>query len=260
MMELGGSGRPFVDLSGQTFGRLFVKNRIEDQRVKFECVCVCGKTKFVESCNLTRKSGTVSCGCWRESKKLPPGEKDARDRVAKRRWAKNNPARMKAIKATFYQRHKDDQCLRSALYRLANPELIRLSMKVYREKNKNRILERERLPAVRKKRREASLLLRRTDPAKAYASKRRRRARIYLAEGEFTAQDIRDIREAQRNKCAMPWCKKSLRHGFHIDHIMPLALGGSNARRNIQLLCRTCNLRKGFKHPVIFVAENGMLI
>ena len=32
-----------------------------------------------------------------------------------------------------------------------------------------------------------------------------------------------------------------------VDHKTPLARGGSNDRRNLQLLCRTCNLRKGTK-------------
>lgn len=30
----------------------------------------------------------------------------------------------------------------------------------------------------------------------------------------------------------------------HIDHIFPLALGGSNDLVNLQLLCETCNLKK----------------
>lgn len=34
---------------------------------------------------------------------------------------------------------------------------------------------------------------------------------------------------------------------FHIDHIVPLARGGTNDSANLQLLCETCNLRKGSK-------------
>ena len=42
-------------------------------------------------------------------------------------------------------------------------------------------------------------------------------------------------------KCAKCGVVKDL----HIDHIVPLALDGSNDLDNLQLLCKTCNLSKG---------------
>jgi 5-methylcytosine-specific restriction endonuclease McrA len=34
---------------------------------------------------------------------------------------------------------------------------------------------------------------------------------------------------------------------MHIDHVIPLAEGGTNALSNLQLLCAKCNLAKGKK-------------
>ncbi len=52
--------------------------------------------------------------------------------------------------------------------------------------------------------------------------------------------DIDKILERQHWKCAM--CGKPLKPGrFHIDHKVPLALGGSNSIRNLQALCPDCH-------------------
>jgi 5-methylcytosine-specific restriction endonuclease McrA len=46
---------------------------------------------------------------------------------------------------------------------------------------------------------------------------------------------------------------------FHLDHIEPLARGGSHEPENLQLLCPPCNLRKGAKSPLAFMRECGFL-
>lgn len=80
------------------------------------------------------------------------------------------------------------------------------------------------------------------------ASSHRRRARLKNAEGEFTADDIYNIFVKQGGLCT--GCLTNLIFStYHADHIMPLALGGSNWPENIQLLCPTCNLEKNAKHP-----------
>ncbi len=57
--------------------------------------------------------------------------------------------------------------------------------------------------------------------------------------------DIRkDLYRRQRGRCM--YCGSRQRMDLmDIDHKVPLARGGSNQRNNLQLLCRTCNLRKG---------------
>jgi hypothetical protein len=62
----------------------------------------------------------------------------------------------------------------------------------------------------------------------------------------------------QKGKCAC--CGLPLGVNFHLDHVVPLALGGSNTDDNIQLLRATCNLQKQAKHPVDFMQERGFLL
>lgn len=76
--------------------------------------------------------------------------------------------------------------------------------------------------------------------------------------GSFTLTDIADIRTMQNDKCA--YCRKSLKRAYHADHIMPLALGGTNDRQNIQLTCARCNLSKNAKHPLVFARSRGLLL
>ncbi len=90
------------------------------------------------------------------------------------------------------------------------------------------------------------------------AHRHNRRARIKAAEGKHNGTEVVALFKAQRGKCA--YCSKLLNGGYHIDHIMPLALGGSNWIKNIQLTCDTCNLRKNAKHPIDFARQMGRLL
>lgn len=78
------------------------------------------------------------------------------------------------------------------------------------------------------------------------AKQHRRRVRYQAASGNFTPDDIEAIRAAQGNRCYL--CGKKLKK-YHIDHFIPLALGGTNDPGNLRLACPKCNKSKGAKHP-----------
>lgn len=87
---------------------------------------------------------------------------------------------------------------------------------------------------------------------------RNRRARINNNGGSHTADDILKILESQSYLCT--YCHADLTVAYHIDHIMPLSLGGSNWPSNLQCTCPPCNLSKGSKHPLDFAKEKGRLV
>lgn len=76
--------------------------------------------------------------------------------------------------------------------------------------------------------------------------------------GRLPYGTIPSIGEQQRWRCAA--CRKGIRKVYHIDHIIPLCLGGRHEPRNIQLLCPTCNLRKGGRRPEEYMRQLGHLL
>lgn len=87
----------------------------------------------------------------------------------------------------------------------------------------------------------------------------KRRAIIRGASGVVSAGIEDQLMILQKGRCAC--CKtplKGVKH--HIDHIIALSRGGMNDDSNLQLLCATCNLQKGAKHPIDFMQTKGFLL
>ncbi len=57
------------------------------------------------------------------------------------------------------------------------------------------------------------------------------------------------VGEAQDWKCIYCKCDISKKGASHLDHIVPVAKGGTSDRDNLQLLCRRCNIRKSAHQP-----------
>jgi len=89
--------------------------------------------------------------------------------------------------------------------------------------------------------------------------KQNRRAAEAKAEGDFKSEDILRIFDMQRGRCGICSKKKDL-PDMHVDHIEPISKGGSNWPRNLQLLCKKCNLSKSAKDQMDFMRELGRLL
>jgi 5-methylcytosine-specific restriction endonuclease McrA len=88
---------------------------------------------------------------------------------------------------------------------------------------------------------------------KEFSSRRRGRKLGRLPRGT-----VERIGVLQRWKCAI--CHVDVSLSYHLDHITPLAKGGSHSPDNLQLLCATCNVRKSAKDPIAYMQELGFLL
>ena len=188
-----------------------------------------------------------------EAQKLKAAEQNAA------RYAANR----EAIKKQVYE------------YRAANSEKVKAAAARYVADNKEIVAERNRLYSARnsEKKKQAAAEWRRLNPERAksaiaawYAAnpdamkikKHNRRARM-LAGGKLSRGIGQRLLSLQRGMCAACRCNLS-ESGRHLDHVMPLAKGGSNTDDNVQLLCPPCNLDKNAKHPIDWAQENGRLL
>ncbi|TIL38607.1 MAG: HNH endonuclease [Mesorhizobium sp.] len=79
-------------------------------------------------------------------------------------------------------------------------------------------------------------------------------------EGTHTARDVANIARRQKYKCAECGISIKGKGKQQVDHIMPIALGGSNWPANLQILCAACNQMKNAKHPIDFAQLKGRLL
>jgi 5-methylcytosine-specific restriction endonuclease McrA len=142
----------------------------------------------------------------------------------------------------------------------ADPERRRAYVKAWKAANPTKDGEysaawRARHPA---RRRQAVIGWERRNPDKVRAIRQNRRGRVRAARGRFSSGIVQKFLRLQRGKCAC--CHRVLGRKYELDHIEPLARGGSNTDDNAQLLCPPCNRRKAARDPISFMQSRGRLL
>lgn len=72
--------------------------------------------------------------------------------------------------------------------------------------------------------------------------------------GNIDAATVRII-IARQTECF--WCSCPLDGVYHIDHVVPVAKGGTNSLDNLVLACPTCNRNKSAKDPIEYANSIG---
>ena len=144
-----------------------------------------------------------------------------------------NAERIKARHRQYYADHHEAAIKYARGYKAQNRVRIRATEREQRRLNPEETRAKDRAWYA-------------ASPDRHRARQHNRRVRVLLAHGAFTPADIEAIRVAQGNRCYL--CGKVLKK-YHIDHFIPLALGGTNDPGNLRLACPKCNQSKGAKHP-----------
>lgn len=172
----------------------------------------------------------------------------------------SSPERYRNYAKTNYQKHKEKRKADAKNRYLSNREKSWTYAKEWRRVNRDKARAIARKWAANNA--EAMERWRKENPGKvrvyAAVAKSRRRIRIIVAGGSFTKYDIDRIYAMQRGRCA--YCRKELRSKYHIDHIVPLAKGGTNFPSNLQLCCGPCNVRKSDRDAIEYSRSVGLLL
>lgn len=237
--------------------------------------------KYCNKCDAeTDRSKNGKCKpCTKLNNKIYHAENKERAKITKAIWAANNPEKVKLIAAKWRLKNKGKIKARSALYLKNNKEKIKESSKkwreenkekqkelqtVWREKNKDRVclsrkahylINKDHVNAVNAKWREDNIEYVRSFKR---INEQNRRARKRENGGVLSKGLTERLFKLQRGKCAC--CKQPLGDDYHLDHIMPIALGGVNEDWNMQLLASFCNIQKHAKHPIEFMQSKGFLL
>lgn len=161
------------------------------------------------------------------------------------KWNAENAAHVKAYRKQDYAENKEKHNTRSNEWKRVNYDHV----KAYRYSSYA-----ENADYYRKKAKD----WREVNPTLVRQYWENRRALKKKSEGVLSTKIREKLFTLQRGKCAC--CGLHLGDNYHLDHIMPLALGGSNTDCNVQLLTASCNHRKCAKHPIDFMQERGFLL
>ena len=184
-------------------------------------------------------------------------EQKEKARQRAKNWYWKNRERALAVGSANQKKNREGSRARSAKWRAKHREEKKAASAEYRKKNADKINE-----YFAKRRREQKAKIKEINrryylrnPGKVHSARVRR-----IAVGEELSPDIVVRRLVfQKGRCAI--CRCSLKKtGHHIDHIMPLFLGGRNVDGNIQLTCPKCNRQKGHRCPVKFMQKKGFLL
>lgn len=143
------------------------------------------------------------------------------EKVRDSRYSDSHPGRRSEIMKRNYDKYRDDRIEYGRRHRQERPEVNRNSARKWKQEHK----------------------------AEHKSYKSTYRARLKNAEGDFTAQQWKELLAKYDYTCLR--CKRREPEiQLTPDHVIPLSQGGSNNISNIQPLCFSCNCSKSSRNTI----------
>ena len=161
------------------------------------------------------------------------------------RRSEEGRARRRELRPKYLENATPKAKARKEAWSAANKDRLLASAKKWYARNKEQHFQ-------------AVMRWRANNPEANAAIRHKRRALEVNAPGSHTRDDLAAILKAQKGKCA--YCRIRLKRPYHVDHIIPLSRGGSNAPDNLQMTCPRCNFQKAAMMPWDFARKRGMLL
>ncbi len=202
--------------------------------------------------------GAECIECQKEKSKKWYSDTDrARKKTAG--WRAKNPERNLTNQRRYVERNRERVRQCETVWAEKNRSKKRGYCKKWYGKNRKGEQERARIKRAKniEKYRKYSVQWNADNPGKVAAIARNRRARAAKG-GKHSYDDVMALLKKQKGGCVI--CKTAFGNRYHVDHIMPLARGGSNDRTNLQILCAPCNQSKSARDPIEFMQQRGMLL
>lgn len=183
----------------------------------------------------------------------------------KREYQKANKEKLSLKKKEYYKINKKHINRNSKQYEENNKQKQQAYRKIYREENKHHIKKELKKYYCENKNKlnKNAIIYRNANKEKLALSVKRYRESEHgkavmrlnslkrRASGSLSTRELSKLIKDSDNKCF--YCRQDIPSGkLHIDHYMPIKLGGKTTLSNLRVSCANCNLRKGCKHPSKF--------
>jgi YgiT-type zinc finger domain-containing protein len=164
-------------------------------------------------------------------------------------WAADNEERLAEYQSAYAAANKERLTEYKAEWHIKNrSRMLELSAEWYRNNKASHNASSANYAAANKERlTEYKAEWNAANPEKRRAAHARRRAAKAFAVFQFW------VRHPDHDDSLCYWCGSD--EIAHVEHVMPISLGGPATESNEVPSCADCNLRKSAKHPLVWIAE-----